>query len=315
MRDAERLEQLREDADRKEKAAQDREADRDRQAGQVTRYADKAAQTAHRAGTGRDKLAQALREAAATAADAGCAQQHRAAVAALDGTSLESTGPDAPPPAERADGEHRAVAAYLDAPEAPAADILARARRDAQAIADRQAQAVAQLGRLLDESATCERQLRAAQEAEGRLSAEVQAAADRVTAADLAVEERMRLLLDAYRSYLSGLAELRVADPDELIAALESWGLTGEGANPAVAIIDAAARGGRRGTWPTGRGAQHSADPACHAGGRAGGGDRPAARGRPRRPAGPAHAGRRRPRRPSRRAAVEGDRLRAGPVR
>ena len=52
----------------------------------------------------------------------------------------------------------------------------------------------------------------------------------------------MRLLLDGYRSYLSGLAELRVADPDELIAALESWGLTGEGANPAVAIIDDAAR-------------------------------------------------------------------------
>ena len=30
----------------------------------------------------------------------------------------------------------------------------------------------------------------------------------------------MRLLLDAYRSYLSGLAELRLADPDELIAVL-----------------------------------------------------------------------------------------------
>jgi len=52
----------------------------------------------------------------------------------------------------------------------------------------------------------------------------------------------MRLLLDAYRSYLSGLAELRVTDSDELIAALESWGLTGEGANPAVAIIDGATR-------------------------------------------------------------------------
>ena len=242
MRDAERLKQLREDADRKEKAAHDREADRNRQAGHVTRYAGKATQTAHRAGTGRDKLAQALGEAAATAADAGCAQRHRAAVAALDGTGLESTGPGAPLPAERADGEHRAVAAYLDAPEAPAGDILARARRDAQDIADRQAQAVAQLGRLLDESATCERQLRAAQEAEGGLSAAVQAAADRVTAADLAVEERMGLLLDAYRLYLSGLAELRVADPDELVAALESWGLTGEGANPAVAVIDAAAR-------------------------------------------------------------------------
>jgi uncharacterized protein (TIGR02680 family) len=249
MRDAERLDQLREDTDRKEKAAQDREADRDRQAGHVTRYTDKATLTAHRAGTGRDKLAEALGEAAVAAADARCAEQHRAAVAALDGTGLdgagpdgtghEGTGPGASPPA---DGEHRAVAGYLDAPESLAADILARARRDAQDLADRQAQAVAQLGRLLDESATCERQLQAAQEAEGRLSAAVQAAADRVTAADLAVEERMRLLLDAYRSYLNGLAELRVADPDELIAALESWGLTGEGANPAVAVIDTAAR-------------------------------------------------------------------------
>ncbi|MGH3172427.1 MAG: TIGR02680 family protein, partial [Streptosporangiaceae bacterium] len=247
MRDAERLDHLREDAARKEKAAKDREADRDRQAGHVTRYADKATLTAHRAGTGRDKLGQALREAVSTAADAGCAQQHQAAVAALDGTGPESTGLEsmgtgAPPPAEQADAEHRAIAAYLDAPEAPAADILARARRDTQAVADRQTQAVAQLGRLLEESATCEGQLRAAQEAEGRLSAAVQAAADRVTAAELAVEERMRLLLDGYRLYLSGLAELRVADPEELIAALESWGLTGEGANPAVATIDAAAR-------------------------------------------------------------------------
>jgi len=147
MRDAERLKQLREDADRKEKAAHDREADRDRQAGHVTRYADKATQTAHRAGTGRDSSPRRWARAAATAADAGCAQRHRAAVAALDGTGLESTGPDAPLPAERVEGVHRAVDAYLDAPEAPAADILARARRDAQDIADRQAQAVAQLGR------------------------------------------------------------------------------------------------------------------------------------------------------------------------
>jgi uncharacterized protein (TIGR02680 family) len=242
MRDAERLDQLRDDAARKEKAARVQETDRDRQAGHVTRYAGKAAQTAHRAGTGRDKLTTALGEAATTAAGARCARQHQAAVAALENAGLESTAPGAPPPAERADGEHGAVAVYLDAAEAPAAGLLARAKRDAQAAADRQAQAVAQLTRLLEESATRERQLRAAQEAEGRLSAEVQAAADRVTAADQAAEERVRLLLDAYRLYLGGLAELRVADPDELIAALESWGLTGEGANPAVVIIDAAAR-------------------------------------------------------------------------
>jgi uncharacterized protein (TIGR02680 family) len=224
MRDAERLEQLRQDADRKEKAAECSEADRARHAGQVSRYADKAAQTMHRAGTGRDKLAEALREAATTAADASCAQPHRAAVAALDGPARES-GP-----------------AYLDAPEAPAADMLARASRGAQAIADRQAQAIAQLERLLADVAGARGQLHAAQEAENRRSAEVQAAADRVTTADLAVEDRMRLILDGYRSYLSGLAELRVADPDELIAALESWGLTGEGTNPAAAIIDDAVR-------------------------------------------------------------------------
>jgi uncharacterized protein (TIGR02680 family) len=242
MRDAERLDQLRQDAERKENAAQVQQADRDRHAGQVARYADKAAQTEHRAGTGRDKLTHALREAATPAADARCDQQHQAAVAALDGPSLESTRLDASLPAERVGGEHRAVAAYLDAAEAPAADILARARRDAQAIADRQAQAVAQLDRLLADVASTRGRLQAAQEAEGRLSAEVQAAADRVTTAELAVEERIRLLLDGYRSYVSGLAELRVTDPDELIAALESWGVTGEGANPAVAIIDDATR-------------------------------------------------------------------------
>ena len=134
------------------------------------------------------------------------------------------------------------LAAYLDAPESLAADMLARARRGANANADRQEQAAARLGKLLEESATCERQLHSARAEEGRLSADVQGAADRVTAADLTVAERMRLLLDAYRSYLAILAELRVADPDELIADLESWGVTGEGANPAVTIIDDAAR-------------------------------------------------------------------------
>jgi uncharacterized protein (TIGR02680 family) len=218
MRDAERLEHLHEDAGRKEKAAQDREADRDRLAGQVQRCADKAAQTAHRADTARDKLTLGLREAATASADARRGGQHAAAVAPLDTT------------------------AYLTAHEASAADILAEAKRDAQAIADRQARAVAQLDRLLTDVAGRRGQLQAAQEAESRLSAEVQSAADRVTAADFAVAERIQQLLHAYRSYLSGLAELRVADPDDLIAGLESWGATGEDVNPAVAVIDDAAR-------------------------------------------------------------------------
>ena len=49
--------------------------------------------TAHRAGIGRDKFVQALREAAATGADAGCARQHQAAIVAFDGPRLESASP------------------------------------------------------------------------------------------------------------------------------------------------------------------------------------------------------------------------------
>jgi uncharacterized protein (TIGR02680 family) len=254
MRDAERLDQLRQDADRREKAARDRETDRERQAGQARKYADRATQTAHQAGTGRDKLAHALRAAAAASASARFTRRHQAAVAALDAADGDATAGDAAAgdaaagllaadgDATPADGAHHEEVPYLNAAEAPAAGLLAHARRAAEAIADGQEQAATRLGALLDESVECERKLRAAQADEGRLSAEVQAAADRVTAADQAVEERMRLLLDAYRSYLDGLAELRVTDPDELIAVLESWGMTGEGANPAAAIIDDAAR-------------------------------------------------------------------------
>jgi uncharacterized protein (TIGR02680 family) len=253
MRDAERLEQLRQDADRTEKAARDRDDDRDRQASQVRKYDGKATQAAHRAGAARDTLARALREAADASAGARCAERHRTALVALDAAdrdaATDSTRRDeavylaaADTDAAPAKGAHARELAYLDAAEALAVDMLAQARRHAQSIAERQEQAVARLGQLLEESAERERKLRAAQAEEGRLSAEVQAAADRVTAADQAVAERTRLLLDAYRSYLSGLAELRVSDPDELIAALEDWGVTGEGTNPAVAIIDAAAR-------------------------------------------------------------------------
>ena len=243
MRDAERLEQLREDAERREKAAREQESGRNRQAGQVQKHADKAVQTAHRAGTGRDKLALALSEAATTADDARCAQQHRAAIVALSAgdnrdADNRAVGWDGAP----ADGAPRGEAAYLDAAEALAAGILAGARRAAQAVADRQERAAALLDKLLEESAEHARMLRSAEHEEARLSAEVQAAADRVSAADQAVAERMRLLLDAYRAYLNGLAELRVPDPDELIAVLEGWGITGEGANPAAAIIDDAAR-------------------------------------------------------------------------
>jgi uncharacterized protein (TIGR02680 family) len=217
MRDAERLEQHREDADRREKAAADRESDRDRLAGQVQRRIHKAQEAGHRAGARRDGLASTLRAAATAAAAACCDRPHAAAVRVLD-------------------------SAYLDASEAAADDMLTTAQRDAQAIAGRQEQAVARLAGLLEESADRARRLRAAQDEEGRLSAEVQAAADRATTAEEIAQERARLLQGSYRTYLAGLAELRVADPDELISLLEAWTASGDGVNPATGIIGDAAR-------------------------------------------------------------------------
>ena len=234
MRDAERLEQLRQDAERKEKAARDREDDR------TGRRARSESTTAGRA---RPRTRPAP---GATSSPRRCAKPRMLRPARA---APSSTGRPSPRSSRRLGTRHRPTRRAPDCgsrlPGCRRGDggrHARRARRDAQAVADRQEQATARLGRLLEESAECERKLRAAQAEEGRLSAEVQAAADRVTAADQAVAERMRLLLDAYRSYLSGLAELRVSDPDELIAALEDWGVTGEGANPAAAIIDAAAR-------------------------------------------------------------------------
>jgi uncharacterized protein (TIGR02680 family) len=249
MRDAERLEQRREDAGAKEQAAGVAEDDADRHSAQVRKHEARATAAAHQAGVRRDRLSEALREAAAASASARCARQHLTAVAVLDSADLDilaaGAAQQARPDRPDAAGAGTAPAgdiAYFEAAEEPAAALLTQARRAAQAIATRQEQAAGQLAGLLEEAAGHEGRLRMAQAEEGRLSAEVQDAADRVTAAELAVEERMGLLLDAYRTYLSGLAELRVDSPEELIAAVEGWGVSGEGPSPAVAIIDDAAR-------------------------------------------------------------------------
>jgi uncharacterized protein (TIGR02680 family) len=222
MRDAERLEHLRADASRKEQAARDREADRDRLHRQVRKQAERAEQAAHGAGRARDALSDALGDAASAATGARCASAHAEAVAELAIEAVDGAAPT------------------TDA-HAWTTIVLRPARHQAQALAGRQAQAVAQLDGLLADVADEQGKLRVAREAEGRLSAEVQAASDRVTRAEQAVEERMAQLLEAYRSFLGDLSELRLTDPDELVAALEAWSVVGEGPNPAVTIIDGAA--------------------------------------------------------------------------
>ena len=205
MRDAERLEQMRDEARRRDETACIREQDRDLLATEVQKRSVRADKAGERAEGARVALDAAQRQAEKAAAEARCAEDHR-----------------------------------------PAADSwewdLPRARRETQAVADRQSKAVGQLEGLLAEAEDRRRVLQVARADEDRLTAEVQAAAERLAAAEQEATQRARELASSYRSYFDGLTELRVADPDELIGALEVWAATGDGANPAVAAIDDAAR-------------------------------------------------------------------------
>jgi uncharacterized protein (TIGR02680 family) len=205
VRDAERLEQMRGEARRREETARIREQDRNRRSAEVHKRSLKADEAARRAETARHALDAAQRQADETAGTARCAAGHRAAAGAW--------GQDPP-----------------------------RARRETQAVADRQSQAVGQLERLLAEAEDRRRVLQAARAEEDRLTAEVQAAAERLAVAEQKSTERAVELVRDYRLYLRGLTELRVTAPDELIDVVEAWAATGDGANPAVAAIHDAAR-------------------------------------------------------------------------
>jgi uncharacterized protein (TIGR02680 family) len=224
MRDAERLDQMRGEARRRDQTARIREHDRDRLTAEAASRAVRAGEARQRADAARDGLDAALGQAQETADMARCAPGHHAAAGGWE-------------------------------------QDLPRARRDTRALADRQARAVGHLDGLLAEAGEWERALRAARTEEERLTAELQAAAGRLAGAEEEAAGRARQLADAYRSYLAGLAELRVAEPDGLLDALEAWAATGDGANPAVAAVDDAARaaGGDLGRLEAGLSARRDA--------------------------------------------------------
>ncbi|MGH3188610.1 MAG: TIGR02680 family protein [Streptosporangiaceae bacterium] len=205
MRDARELDRRREDARQQGDTAREREQTRDRLTAELTRRSAKASQAARRASDADDELRAAQDTAGAAAAAARCAPGHREAIEVW-----------------RAE--------------------LPRARRAAGQVADRQAAAIGQLERLLAEVAARGSAVSRARAEVDRLTAEVQAAAERLAAAEQESAERAVELLAAYRFYARGLTELKIADPEELTGALEAWAATGDGANPAVAAIDDAAR-------------------------------------------------------------------------
>ena len=205
MRDAGELDRRREDARQRGETAGERERTRDRLTGELTRRSARADEAAQKASAAGNELNAAQDTAAAAAAAAACAPGHREAIEAW-----------------RED--------------------LPRARRAAQEVADRQAGAVGQLERLLAEVAARRSALEAARAEVDRLTAEIQAATDRAAAAEQAAVGRAAELTAAYRAYQSGLTELRVENPDELIELVTEWVVTGDGENPARRVIDDAAR-------------------------------------------------------------------------
>ena len=219
MRDAERLDQMRGEADRRDKTARLREQDRDRLAGDVQRREQQARTTALRA-------RQRLRSSSTVRGARPKTARTRRGAATRTGRQSRNGGG----PCRRADrgGEQE--------PD------LARARRATVEIAERQGQAVARMAELLGEAARRRQALIRAQEETDRLTAEIQAATGQVESAEHAAADRAAELADAYRGWLGGLVELHVPEPNVVIESLIAWAMTGDGPNPAAGMVDDAAR-------------------------------------------------------------------------
>jgi uncharacterized protein (TIGR02680 family) len=205
MRDAGELDRRRENARQQADTAREREEAQGQLTAELTRRSAKADEAGRHASAGASKLHAAQDAAGAAAAAARCTPGHREAI--------EGWRED-----------------------------LRRARRATHEVADRQAGAIGQLHHLLADVAARTSAFGAARTEVDRLTAEVDAATDRVAAAGRAALTRAADLTAAYRAYQAGLLELRVDEPDELIELVTEWAAAGEGENPARRVIDDAAR-------------------------------------------------------------------------
>ncbi|MDR0343908.1 MAG: TIGR02680 family protein [Nocardiopsaceae bacterium] len=205
MRDARELDRRREDAGQQGEMADEREQAVGRLTAELTRRTTMASEAAQGASAAEAGLRDAQEAAGTAAAAARCVPGHHAAT--------EGWQEDLP-----------------------------QARRSAQEIIDQKASAIGELERLLAEVAARRSALEAARAEVERLTAEIQAASDRVAAAEHTAAAQAAKLTDAYRAYLAGLTELRVHDPDELIALVADWAAAGDGDNPAPRVVDDAAR-------------------------------------------------------------------------
>ena len=176
MRDAERLEQMRDEARRRDETARIRERDRDRVADEAQKRSVRAGEAAARAQAARNALDAAQRQAEDAAATARCTQDHRTAAGGWDQDPAACPAGDA--------GRRRPSGAGRRAAGATAG----RGRGPAQ-------------GR------------QAARAEEDRSPPRYRPTAERLATAGQEAAERAGELARRYRFYLHGWTDYRVADP------------------------------------------------------------------------------------------------------
>ncbi|MGI5325476.1 TIGR02680 family protein [Actinomadura nitritigenes] len=205
MRDAKRIEEMGEEARRREAYAARLERDRGDLSGELARKQARAGTVRGRAEEAEVAFAAAGDRAAELAATAGCGTAHAEAVR---GWEADAAG----------------------------------ARRATGALADDRSRAVAGLDRLVAEVDAARTRSEAATAEAERLRAELQAADERIAGAAEQARAGAAELLEEYVAYLAGLTEIPVHDPDALLAELAGWAETAEGRDPAATAVDDAAR-------------------------------------------------------------------------
>ncbi|WP_329579973.1 TIGR02680 family protein [Kitasatospora sp. NBC_01250] len=175
------------------------------------------------------------REAAREAARRTAADWSRRGAAALAQTTTDQHVLDqaqlaARQCAEEAGLDHRAVAEALERDHAPYQDT----RRTGERALERRRQAVTGLTELLAATERARGRARDAQVEAGRRASDLEAGRERVALADQAVLGQGGELVTLYRAWTLGTTELRLADPDQALAALEAWTESLDGPNPAA---------------------------------------------------------------------------------
>ncbi|CAM3804958.1 TIGR02680 family protein [Kibdelosporangium persicum] len=139
---------------------------------------------------------------------------------------------------ERANSTAKNAAEAARVADGHAAVVADAEERAGAALVERQTKAAERLQQLLGAAARAEAALRSARDDVDRITAEQQAAADRIAAADMATAERGAALVAAYSAYLESVTRFRVSDVDSLLAGLDAWVETLDGANPAESAVD-----------------------------------------------------------------------------